>query len=617
MPMLSPTTSPIINLLLLLLGQTSPFLGLAAQLQPSPKATVSSSINPRKAVPSTPADGSTSATTARAITNNQPAPVAKGPNKIPPASPTGVTTPINPKALSILLQGYPDDEKEYLINGFTNGFLIPFKGPIPPLCQKNLPSATKHPQVIQNKLEKEIFKGRIAGPFIKPPLPDFIVSPLGVVPKKTPGEFRVIHHESYPSGSSVNDGIPKSLTSVHYATLQNAVQHIKSFGPSCFLAKTDIQDAFWIIPIHPDSYHLTGIFWQGQYYYLKSLPMGSSISCSIFERFSTALEWIAQNKLGIAATVHILDDFLFINSSFSFCQGDLQRFQKMCTLLGVPLAPEKTVGPSTCLPFVGIELDTIQSEARLPPDKIEKCQEQISSMLNSSKATLRSFQSVIGLLNFACQVVLPGRPFLRRLIDRTMGIRHPHFQVRVTKDCKKDLRTWLKFLQRYNGRTFFLQEKILLSPHLNLYTDAAGSWGFSGIYGTRWFYGKWSTPQEKTNIAVLELYPIVVAVNLYGHSMANHCITFISDNEAVVAVINKATSKHQQIMALVRPLVLACLQHNILFKARHIPGVLNVLADSLSRLQVQRFKELAPWAKPSPDPIPTQLQLKVLLAENE
>ena len=33
-------------------------------------------------------------------------------------------------------------------------------------------------------------------------------------------------------------------------------------------------------------------------------------------------------------------------------------------------------------------------------------------------------------------------------------------------------------------------------------------------------------------------------------------------------------------------MVLICLTHNILFKAKHIPGVQNKLADSLSRLQV-------------------------------
>ena len=39
-------------------------------------------------------------------------------------------------------------------------------------------------------------------------------------------------------------------------------------------------------------------------------------------------------------------------------------------------------------------------------------------------------------------------------------------------------------------------------------------------------------------------------------------------------------------MFFVRRLVLICLEYNIVFKAKHIAGVKNRLADSLSRLQV-------------------------------
>ena len=47
-------------------------------------------------------------------------------------------------------------------------------------------------------------------------------------------------------------------------------------------------------------------------------------------------------------------------------------------------------------------------------------------------------------------------------------------------------------------------------------------------------------------------------------------------------------------MFFVRKLVLVCLNHNILFKAKHIPGTYNHLADLLSRFQVQTFKREAP-----------------------
>lgn len=57
-------------------------------------------------------------------------------------------------------------------------------------------------------------------------------------------------------------------------------------------------------------------------------------------------------------------------------------------------------------------------------------------------------------------------------------------------------------------------------------------------------------------------------------------------------------------MAFVRKLVSICLHYNILFKAKHIPGVLNEMADALSCLQVRTFRRLAP---PHMDSLPTEI----------
>ena len=71
--------------------------------------------------------------------------------------------------------------------------------------------------------------------------------------------------------------------------------------------------------------------------------------------------------------------------------------------------------------------------------------------------------------------------------------------------------------------------------------------------------------------------------------MCNHCIVFFLDNHAVVNSTNKQTSREPKIMVLVRKLELNCLKYNILFKAKHIPGILNQECDLLSRLQVDKF----------------------------
>ena len=97
--------------------------------------------------------------------------------------------------------------------------------------------------------------------------------------------------------------------------------------------------------------------------------MGLSSSCPIFEAFTTALEWLSINHLGPCAVLHILDNFLFIAQSEGQCELDLDNLILMCTYLGVPLAPEKTVGPAIVLQFDGITLDSVHQEVRLPEEK--------------------------------------------------------------------------------------------------------------------------------------------------------------------------------------------------------------------------------------------------------
>ena len=328
-------------------------------------------------------------------------------------------TPVRADRLILLLDGYDPSIVKCLRRGFTEGFSIHFDGDLPAIFSKNLITAIQQPPVVEAKLFKKIEAGRIAGPFECPPFQEFRISPLGVVPKKVPGEFRLIHHLSYPKGLSVNDGISPEYSSVTYANIEDAIRCIKHAGNSCFLAKTDITSAFRIIPIKHKDYHLLGMKWNGFYFYDRCMPMGCSSSCRTFEILSTAVEWIARHKLSIEFILHLLDDFLFIAPSYEVCSQSLDLFLSLCSYLGIPMAPEKTVGPSTTLSFVGIELDSISMEARLPHDKIQKCTTFISHFLRRKKVTLKELQSLIGLLNFACAVVRPGRAFLRRLIDRT------------------------------------------------------------------------------------------------------------------------------------------------------------------------------------------------------
>jgi len=347
--------------------------------------------------------------------------------------------------------------------------------------------------------------------------------------------------------------------------------------------------------------------WNDKYFFDRCLPMGCSSSCAIFETFSTSLEWLAKRRLGATGVLHILDDFLFIAKSETKCRADLHNFMDMCQQLGVPIAHEKTEGPYNSIQFAGITLDTLKMEARLPDDKLTKCKSLLLDFHKRRKVTLRELQSLIGLLNFCCSVILPGRAFLRRLIDLTRGVQRAHYHIRLTKACRQDLLVWLTFLQNFNGKTFFFQERWEVSSPLELYTDAAGSKGYGAILGRHWFCGEWPDSWKSFNITFLELFPIAIALHVWGDQMSNQCISFFTDNLALVEILNKQTSRHPLVMILVRDLVLTTLRHNIVFKAHHVAGVINTRADLISRLQIVEFRKVFPEADQTPTQVPESL----------
>ena len=227
-------------------------------------------------------------------------------------------------------------------------------------------------------------------------------------------------------------------------------------------------------------------------------------------------------------------------------------------------------------------------------DKLDTCYRLIQEALSKPKITLKGLQCIIGTLNFACGVVLPGRAFLRRLIDLTIGVSKPFHYIRVTREAREDLKTWAEFLSQYNGKTLFLDDRWRSSPQLSLFTDAAGSIGYAGIFANDWFQGNWNEEWRTQSIQLQEFYPIVLAVELWADRLANGCVLFHTDNEAIAAVINKQSAQNKKIMWLLRRLVKTCLQHNILFQAQHIPGKSNTLADLLSRHQMGRFRAAVP-----------------------
>ena len=447
--------------------------------------------------------------------------------------PYQLPTPVHAARLLQLLQEsrYDPSLTKDIWHGFTYGFSICFQGdlsdrPVPcnhPSLLANLPIATE-------MIAHELSLGRIAGPFTLPPFPDFVISPLGLIPKKEQGTFRLIHDLSFPKGNSVNFGIPQECCSVEYEDYDYFISLLTSVGKGCFISKADIESAFRIIPIHPTNYHLLGFSFDGDYYFDKCLPMGCSTSCKIFEQFSCALQWILQTRFHVTHMSHILDDFIFLSPSQSLCNVYLQQCFSLAHWLSIQIKRSKTVLPSTCVIMHGIQVDTVKMEAKLPQDKLDLL---VKSFCHRKKVTLLDLQKLLGTLAFCCKVIIAGRPFLRRLYDLTQGIVKPHFHIRLDREARLDLAAWSLFLEHFNGSSLLINDQWMSSEKLQLFSDTSGL-GFAGVLQGQWFQGPWPLSWREVNIAIKELFPIVLALSLWPHLLKDGRLLVLCDNAAVV-----------------------------------------------------------------------------------
>lgn len=182
-----------------------------------------------------------------------------------------------------------------LSHGFRHEFSLQYTGPRIALSCKNLVSATEHQNHLLAKIQKEIQLGRILGPLKQSPISNLHCSPVGVVPKKQ-GGWRMIINLSSPAGRSVNNFIDPQECTVKYSSFDEAVQMIQNLGPNALIGKMDVSNAFRLLPVRPQDFSLFGFKFMGNYYIDKCLPMGCSIPCALFEKFSSFFHWALEYK---------------------------------------------------------------------------------------------------------------------------------------------------------------------------------------------------------------------------------------------------------------------------------------------------------------------------------
>lgn len=555
----------------------------------------------------------TSAKRAMAATPGS-APDAKLAQAHPQVSALGVENPIpdgvvnkfvNISRLKQLLADHPDQSLvASIVAGFEFGFDIGFRGTLTDTFCKNNKSALRHREGVTEAIKKEISRGHTAGPFNHPPFPINHVSPLGAVPKPD-GTIRLIMDLSQPVGRSVNDFISKEEFPCKYTPFDEATKLVRQEGRGCLLTKVDIKHAYRLLPVRPEDWPLLVYCWEEQYCVDLKLPFGGRSSASIFTDFADLICWIACNKYNLLV-IHYSDDYLMISPP-DMCTAAQEKkvLLSVFRYLNIPVAEDKLLGPTTSLPYLGIQINTISMEVSVPEDKLKAILEMLPKWCGRRTATKQQLLSLIGKLHHISLVVTPGRLFLRRLITLSTSVKNLHHHINMNKEAQRDIHWWCEWLPTWNSSSFIPETRAILSSDICLFTDASGK-GLGAVYGDQWIQAQWHGEFAEKDVDFQEGFAILAAAYTWGSQWAGSRVIFVTDNQPMTQIWENGTTTSPTIMSVVRKIFLVAVQNQFSVAFKHIRGHHNPIADAISRFQMEKFRQLHPSAAAQKTQIPPE-----------
>eukprot|EP00731_Ephydatia_muelleri_P011102 Em0005g1688a len=118
------------------------------------------------------------------------------------------------------------------------------------------------------------------------------------------------------------------------------------------------------------------------------LPFELRSSAKIFNAVADAVEWRLK-AIGERYVYHYLDDLTVLGApGTDECAKAVNELQATCSKLGIPLATHKSEGAATSITFLGIVIDTVAEELRLPTEKLVRLRTQLVEWGDKKTCTL-------------------------------------------------------------------------------------------------------------------------------------------------------------------------------------------------------------------------------------
>jgi ribonuclease HI len=356
----------------------------------------------------------------------------------------------------------------------------------------------------------------------------------------------------------------------------------------------DITKAYSHVSVSPEMQPYLTFQYDTNYYQYRAMPFGVSSAPRIFTRIMKQTIKAVRERWQVAA-VQYLDDLLFIHSDREWLQSHIGSIVSFLQSLGWTINNKKSrLSPQQEFVFLGMQWSTSAMTVRVEKEKNTSLRRMVNNwrrwIMRGKIVPVRLLARFIGKLSQTRLQHQRASIYLsrcNRLKTQTVLNKGWNGTVQLSPQILSELLWWRQQLRE--NRPALIRPP---APSHTLFTDASpqgwGGWlAANNNEETEWMVqGSWKPIDHRTS-NFHEMMAVFLSLRHFYHErqlQQTQTIMIRSDNSSVVYDLQRMRAGRSLLLPL-KLITNFCYQRNLHVIAAHIPGVENVAADHLSRLE--------------------------------